>query len=199
MQRFFLPVVILLTGLLVLPQPAALAQATHTLDDESKVWVDGTSNKSDWTVHATELDGSATLSSDDGLTIESLDVTIPSEKMLSQKSSIMDRLMHRALDVRTHPEITYSLKSIDVEPGESDAYTLKTTGDLTLAGTTKPIAMDVQGELLDAGLVRFTGSHTFLMTDFGMEPPSAMFGSLRTGDEVTVQFDVVFAPSAAGQ
>jgi len=33
------------------------------------------------------------------------------------------------------------------------------------------------------------------MSDYGMQPPTAMFGALRTGDDVTVHFDVAFVPA----
>jgi hypothetical protein len=37
------------------------------------------------------------------------------------------------------------------------------------------------------------------MTDFALKPPTAMFGALRTGDEVVVNFDVVATQAAANQ
>ena len=52
-------------------------------------------------------------------------------------------------------------------------------------------------EALADGHVRFTGQHPMLMSDFGMDPPSAMFGQLRTADEVVVHFDLVVAPGPA--
>jgi hypothetical protein len=33
------------------------------------------------------------------------------------------------------------------------------------------------------------------MSDYGLQAPVAMFGALRTGDEVTVHFDVVATPA----
>jgi hypothetical protein len=37
------------------------------------------------------------------------------------------------------------------------------------------------------------GSKKIKMTDFNVEPPSFMFGSVKTGDEITVTFDVTLA------
>jgi hypothetical protein len=33
------------------------------------------------------------------------------------------------------------------------------------------------------------------MTNFGVDPPTAMLGALRTGETVTIRFDVTAAPS----
>jgi len=30
------------------------------------------------------------------------------------------------------------------------------------------------------------------MTEFGIEPPTAIFGTLKTGDEISIDFNVVF-------
>ena len=53
--------------------------------------------------------------------------------------------------------------------------------------------MNVRGEKLANGQVRLQGEHPLLMTDYGLTPPSAMFGALRTADKVTVKFDLVVA------
>ena len=52
---------LLLVGLLLAEAPA-LAQTQFPLTSDSKVWIDGTSNKTPhWTVHATEMEGYVTM------------------------------------------------------------------------------------------------------------------------------------------
>ena len=106
----------------------------------------------------------------------------------------MDRLMYDALLVEEHPQITYELISATPGAASGNTFTLQTKGRLTLAGATKEIDMAVQGEKLANGQVRFQGQHELLQSDYGVKPPSAMFGALRTADKVTVKFDVVVAP-----
>jgi hypothetical protein len=57
-------------------------------------------------------------------------------------------------------------------------------GDLTLAGTTRPIAFDlaVDGE-------RVTGAAVVKQTEWGLKPYSALFGALKVADEVRVEVD----------
>lgn len=169
-------------------QPA-LAQS-YALLPESEVWVDGTSNKSDWTVYATEIDATASFDEESGVPT-TLQITMPSKAVKSNESTIMDRLMHEALKVSEHPTITYEL--VDAVPN-GDGSALTTTGNLTLAGVTKEIEMDVAVEETDNGR-RYTGTAPLKMSDFDMKPPVAMFGALRTANDVTVGFDVFFAPA----
>jgi hypothetical protein len=67
---------------------------------------------------------------------------------------------------------------------ERTAGGLGVQGDLTLAGTTRPIAFDlaVDGE-------RVTGAAVVKQTEWGMKPYSALFGALKVADEVRVEVD----------
>ena len=40
------------------------------------------------------------------------------------------------------------------------------------------------------GSIALTGSLSLLMTDFGVEPPTAMLGMMKTADQVTVKFEL---------
>ena len=170
--------------------------ATYTIQSDSKMWIEGTSNKSDWTVNASELTGFVMTdvgASAENPGIQKTEISVPSAKIASNKSSIMDRLMKKALKVQQHSEITYVLKSAELESATESGYTLKTMGDLTLAGVTNEIAMDIEGAMEGEGQMRFKGSHTMLMSDYDIDRPTAMYGSLRTGDEVVVYFDLLVA------
>ena len=58
-------------------------------------------------------------------------------------------------------------------------------GDLTLLGTTHPLAFDV--EVGDGGTL--TAVAVVKQTDWGMKPYSALFGALKVVDEVEVEID----------
>jgi polyisoprenoid-binding protein YceI len=67
---------------------------------------------------------------------------------------------------------------------------LAVQGELTLAGTTRPIAFDLA---LIAG--RVSGTAVVTQTDFGMKPYSALFGALKVADEVRVEIDAALPQS----
>jgi hypothetical protein len=73
---------------------------------------------------------------------------------------------------------------------EETADGLSVTGDLTVRGTTRPIAFDL---VVADGRVR--GSALVKQTDWGMKPYTALFGALKVADEVRVEIDAVLSQS----
>jgi polyisoprenoid-binding protein YceI len=65
-------------------------------------------------------------------------------------------------------------------------------GELTLAGTTRPLAFDLT--IGDDG--RLTGAAVVKQTEWGMKPYSALFGALKVADEVRVEVDAHLSQSA---
>lgn len=63
--------------------------------------------------------------------------------------------------------------------------TLNVQGELTLAGTTRPLAFDLA--VADDGTLRAVA--VVKQTDWGMKPYSALFGALKVVDEVEVAID----------
>lgn len=171
--------------------------ADYALQSDSKLWIDGTSTQSDFTVNAAEVKGNFGIAGTGAdAAVSSGKITVEASKLEGGRSTIMDRLMHDALKVKEHPTISYELtKAERGAAGTNGSTTLNTTGKLTLAGTTKTIQMPVKAVRQADGKIRFTGSYPLKMSDYGITPPTAMFGALRTADDVTVHFDVVAAPA----
>ena len=61
---------------------------------------------------------------------------------------------------------------------------LSVEGELTLLGTTRPIAFDVA-----IGDGTLTATAVVKQTDFGIKPYSALFGALKVADEVKVELE----------
>ena len=170
--------------------PAETAQAqTLALSPESSIWIDGTSNRSDWTVYAKEMTGGVRMG-EAGMP-DSLALTVVSRQIKSDKSTVMDRKIVDALKAREHANITYQFTGVTVSEG--DAGMLLTQGRLIIAGVTKDIEMEVTAEQLEDGSVRYTGMTPIRFTEYGMTAPTALYGALRTGNDVTVHFDLTFA------
>lgn len=184
-----------LAATLALPAAGGAQGSRRDLLPGSRVWVEGTSNKSDWSVKATELTGFVVLQlRQDELEVSSGSFTVPAKKIESEQGVIMDRLMHGALEANEHPTIVYQLDSATVTAAAEGAFTLGTTGQVTIAGVSRPVREPVRAERLADGTLRFTGSHAVLMRDHGMTPPTAMFGTLRTGNRVVVHFELLVKP-----
>ena len=183
------------------PGTPARAQETTvlTLIPESRLWVEGTSNKKkNWRAVAPEMAGTVTLvdKADAPPEILSGSLTISAEKITGDVATgkfIMNRLIHEALKVKEHPQITYTLDSAAVV-ADGEPFELRTNGTLTLTGVSRPIAMTLTGERTDDGGLRITGSYALTMTDYGIKPPSIRTLGYHVGKEVDVHFDLLFAP-----
>ena len=73
---------------------------------------------------------------------------------------------------------------------EETADGLSVTGDLTLRGSTRPIAFD-----LDVAEGRLRGEAVVKQTDWGMKPYTALFGALKVADAVRVEIDAALSQS----
>ncbi len=88
-------------------------------------------------------------------------------------------------EVLLRRDIRFRSKSLN-EDGEA----LHVAGDLTLFGSTRPIAFDLA--LTDG---RVTGTAVVKQTDFGIKPYTALFGALKVADAVRVEIDAVLPQS----
>ena len=173
----------------VICAPVYAQTAEYSFDAESsKVTVDGTSNTTpEWTVYATEFSGGVTLNENNPVMIESARLVVSTPMMKSRKSPIMDRGMHAALKVKEFDTITYELTEVTAVEQTSDiGFTLNAAGNLTIGGETREVSIPIDVTVDETGQVSYIGSHTVLMTDYGLQPPSMMFGQMRVGKEVVV-------------
>jgi hypothetical protein len=57
---------------------------------------------------------------------------------------------------------------------------------------TRLVALLVDYFEFTSASMRFEGRQVIKMTDFGVKLPSALFGALRAGSEITIYFKTVF-------
>lgn len=158
----------------------------------STVKVEGTSTLHDWTLDAEEMSGKAGVTLTDGkvASIEKLNFIVKVEGLKSHKSG-MDKNTNEALKSEQHPNITYEFARVISITDTKDGQLIKTGGRLTIAGVTKSVYLDVIAKTTDG--VAFQGSTTFKMSDYGVKPPVALMGTVKTGDEVTIKFNVNYS------
>lgn len=159
----------------------AHSQENYKLSENSALTISGTSTVHDWTVKANNMQG--TMSYVDG--IKDLKFQVTAADIKSERGAAMDKKMHGALKAEEHPVISFAFEKID----KTDGGAIK--GKLTIAGTVKSI--DLKSEILPAGNgYNIKGSKEIILQDFGMEPPTAMFGQIVVGDKVIVNYDLFF-------
>jgi polyisoprenoid-binding protein YceI len=119
--------------------------------------------------------------------LERLEVAIP-VAMLTSRDAGLDRNMHKALGLEAHRDITFRLTTL--EGGATG--TLMAVGTLRVAGVERQVVLPLQVEPGDGTLI-VKGRLPLLMTDFGITPPTAMLGMLKTHPKVTVTFEAVLS------
>ena len=158
---------------------------TFTISETSTITIDGKSNKSDWSVEAHVFTGSVTL--EEGAPVAS-EVSFETKGMKSGRSLIMDRLMYGSLKADEHPAISFVQTS--AEAGEEGVWNV--SGGLSLAGQTQSVIVALTRSDADEAVL-FSGAYTLNMRDYGIKPPTAMFGALLTKPDVVLTFNLVLA------
>jgi polyisoprenoid-binding protein YceI len=166
---------------------------------KSEMKISGTSSLHDWTSDANSVRTSANLSlgGEQGIDLKSLKVEVPVDKIKSPKGKIMDNKTYEALKMEQHPLITFDLVKIISRTKTADGIKLVADGNLKIAGVTKLRRIEALAKIDDSGKVSFKGSHSISLKDFNMEPPTALMGSIKTGEAVMVSFDVILSPSVS--
>ena len=122
-------------------------------------------------------------------------------RTLTCGNSQMDKNMYSTLDADKNPIIKYTMSGYDILDGSAKpaAFVAKTTGTLTISGQEKVINMKINAERLSDGKATAQGEEDVLMTDFGIKPPSFMFGTLKVGNEIKVKFNLKAGPELLAQ
>lgn len=174
----------------------------YNIVNTSKITVKGTSTLHDWKAEAKVIKGNLTVikGNDDANAIANLGdlsgmkVVVPVKELKSGESG-MDDKMDDALKADDNPNITYTLNKVDsliYKDSSKQAFTINTYGTLNVAGKSKNIEMKVNGKI-DGNNIVFTGEKKLLMTDFGVDPPTAFFGVMKSGNQITIVYNVVLA------
>ncbi|MFH7016975.1 YceI family protein [Flavobacterium sp. FlaQc-47] len=166
----------------------ATAQKSCTLDSKSTFSVLGTSTLHDWEMKSASGTGTAnlTVTNDKLSNIESLSITLLAESIKSEKKS-MDKVAYETLKTDKNKNIKYVLKSAE----KINETTWELTGTYTIAGTSKVLKTTVKTSITKDTLT-MQGSNKITFNDFGMKSPTALLGTIKTGQDLTLKFNLNF-------
>lgn len=146
---------------------------------ESKIKILGTSSLHDWEESVEDYSLNASLIDNE---IQNLEIEIKVSSIESGKS-IMNEKTHEALLAKKHPLIRFTATTLTLN---ENAF--KGTGNLSIAGEQRTISVNGLITESNAKHMTATGNIDLKMTDFGIDPPTAMFGTLTTGNEINISF-----------
>ncbi|GJM30317.1 MAG: hypothetical protein DHS20C17_29520 [Cyclobacteriaceae bacterium] len=174
-------------------QPVSSQQWELDSNTPPNVTITGTSTLHDWTVSCAEVQEvpkQLNFDPDSPGQIQQFTFKVPVEGMDGGRGSSMNSKITEAFKAPEHPFVQYqqtSPASVN-STGEKNVYTISSSGTLTMAGTSNSITIECIATLEGDKLV-IRGNKNLQMSDFGMAPPSAMFGQIQTNDEVVVSYE----------
>lgn len=107
-------------------------------------------------------------------------------KDMKSGDETLDDHMYEAMKTEKFQTIEMKLDKFELNSLESATA----AGSLTVAGVSKPIELKLKISI-EGEKIRIRGTKNLLMTDFGIEPPKMMMGTLKTKNEIEIDFDVI--------
>jgi hypothetical protein len=174
------------------------AKGGLVLQAGSFLYLDGDSTLHKYQMNAHVLLGSALLKTKGDLAqalksggVESMTLVVPVKNLKSRESGLDDNA-YKALNEKENPNIKFVLES---ETLKGTALTAK--GTLVIAGAAAPVTLSAEAAVT-GDLVRLKGVQKLKMSDFKVKPPSIslLVTSIDCTDEISIHYDVVFAPAS---
>jgi polyisoprenoid-binding protein YceI len=167
--------------------------------DSARVTIHGTSNvhpyeASTKTVKVTRVQVSSAVADEavealaGPAAIDAFEIAIPAATLSSPKDGL-DKNMHKALKVQQFADITFSLTRLERAATPNG---FRGVGKLTIAGVEREVVLDLTIQKVGT-TISVRGSLPLLMTDYGITPPKAMLGMLKTDPKVTIAFETIFS------
>jgi polyisoprenoid-binding protein YceI len=190
--------ILLITLSLIASIELTQAQSTYKIQETKDVnmKLSGTSTLHNWEMSAQNTTGIAEFGfkGTGELELNSLKSLTFSLIVTDLKSgeSKLDKNAYKALKTDQYKDIDYKLTSAVIMPESKGKYLIKTKGNLTIAGVTKEVIMDVYAVVNKDGSITCTGSDKLNMTDYSVKPPKFMLGAMKTGDAITLNYTLLY-------
>ncbi|MCW9707296.1 YceI family protein [Fodinibius salsisoli] len=170
----------------------------YNVNETSTLVIKGTSTIHDWEADVEKMDINIALEpatlQQDPITnpVANFSILVPVESIESGKGR-MNRKIYGALEKDDYPQIKFELTKAELveSNASSESFELNSSGTLTIKGNSRDITFPVKATQVDGNNFRFEGSYSINMKDYDVDPPSAMFGTIKSGEEVEVVFNIL--------
>jgi len=174
------------------------AQSDYTISEpkSNHMKLSGTSSLHDWDMNTNDFTGTAQFEVKKGddqtlVGLNSLTFSLPATSLKSDKKGL-DENAYDALKTGKYKNIRYTLVTAKVTPAKEQKFLIETIGNLTISGVTKEVVMDVYCMVNKDASISCTGTEALKMSDYDVKPPSFMWGAMKTGDDITLDFTMVY-------
>lgn len=170
------------------------AQLTYQTSGPVKIKIEGTSNIHDWEMNADKGNSTAVFITDGNGVINglaSLSFTMPVESLKSEHSA-MDKNAYKAMRSDKFNSLTFTVASASIKPSANNSYLVYSKGKLTINGVTRDVDVVAVCTVNLDKTISVNGAYKLKMTSYNVTPPSIMLGAIKTGDDITVKFNLLF-------
>lgn len=177
---------------LLLSSQFSFAQIKYSAKDYVNIVISGTSTLHDWDMKSAKSDCEAMLViTDDGLP-KSLTALSFSTNVDALKSGhgAMDKNAYKALKTDKYNNIVFKATSGVITATDGSNFTIACKGKLTIAGSTIDTDLTAKGKLNANKSITITGIKKISMKDYNVQPPTFGFGAIKTGNDISVKFDL---------
>jgi len=195
-RQLWISSILAITLALALPYPLMAKTIRYqTAHNPGSLKIKGTSTLHNWTIRSKGLGGTAVFKAGTNnklpsLIPEKIHLTIAVLSLKGSDGSGMDATIHRKLISGQDPKITYVLKKAVLlhAAGRHQPWsTWNATGVLTAAGHPKTVHLKLKVLRASNGTISIETRTILKMTDFGISPPTAMLGIIRSGNKIKIK------------
>jgi len=173
---------------------ASVAQTNYKVGGHSVINLKGVSAVHNWGMEAHSFLCKATFTVTTGNQLASIDrlsLRLPVHNLKGESAEI-DKKALKALKADDFENITFELTSATLTPGDSNTYHVIVNGNLTVAGVTQQTALNATATLNADNSISFDGITPLSLADFHIKRPSLMFGAIKVGDAMTLNYNLLF-------
>ncbi|MFO7800430.1 MAG: YceI family protein [Rhodohalobacter sp.] len=177
-----------------------LAQdVTLNIQGQPQMHIDGEANVRSWDAAVEQVEGTLVMAEVEEMMPENLSadlfkemtLTIPVESIQSGSGGLTKNI-HKYLNADDHPNITFTLNEVNEISVEDESAIITASGVVNANGVDSDVTLQVTASMNADGSINFQGEQELLMTSFDIDPPTAIFGTVRARDEMIISYNVNF-------
>jgi len=185
--------------------PSSSSAFSYSLLQGSKVSVQGSTNINEFTCFSDETysQHSANLFINDlknNITFHNVILNVTTES-LQCGNEVMNRNLYQTLSTDKYPFIVVELLQASTKDGQPLNFSqwMHMTGKvyLSLAGERRVQQIDFVAKQSSDGIYHFIGEHNISLSQYNLDPPTALFGLVKVKDIITVKFDLFVKANGA--
>lgn len=171
---------------MILLSYASIAQ-DYKVSDKTSVKIIGTSNVHDWEETVGKVIGKGTFTIDDNK-VKAIDYLLVQfvVKSIESGKGKMNTYTYEALKEEEHPNIQFKLLKVN----EINNDMVEAQATINIAGVSKKVI--IVGKAISSGnTVTLSGNFEIDMTEYNVEPPTALLGTIKVEKMVTIEYNIV--------